>query len=420
MNDKAMWTRRPDETDDQYLWRLGSLKEAGLINLTWPQLAIVLNTYTPNLKQKLSAEDWVAKFNKLAEQIVSNDAMDVLTGADSVEEEVVEQLPVAVGGDLTIPDEEVQSFEAEKMLVRLRDARLALMRLVRTEARADSILSLFRDEIKKFDAKEAPVVQPVVDESFKAVYALLSDVHYGLSFSNAAGAYNSDIARERVMKYAAEIVNIGKLNNATVCYVSMLGDMISGNIHKPIQIENRESVIEQVVGVSELVADFIRVLADAFDYVYVNSVSGNHSRLESIAENAMRAEKLDSLVPWYCKTKLENVKNVVFEDNTVDATVCTFDICGKFFAGVHGDYDKDIEKSAMCFERLCGKPLDYMIVGHLHVPNILLKDRGYIRNGSVVGSGDEYTMKNRLFSNPYQICMTVGSNGVESIWPVQL
>lgn len=31
------------ETIEQFLWRLGSLKEQGTIHLTWPELAKVLN-----------------------------------------------------------------------------------------------------------------------------------------------------------------------------------------------------------------------------------------------------------------------------------------------------------------------------------------------------------------------------------------
>lgn len=91
----------------------------------------------------------------------------------------------------------------------------------------------------------------------KAVYAMLSDIHYGIAFDCYSGKYDSAIARERVMRYADEIIHVGRLHRASHCYVSLMGDLISGVIHTTIRVENRENLIEQVVGVSELVSDFL-------------------------------------------------------------------------------------------------------------------------------------------------------------------
>lgn len=53
------------------------------------------------------------------------------------------------------------------------------------------------------------------------------------------------------MHYADAIIRIGKDSGAKDCYVSLMGDLISGVIHTTIRIENRENLIEQVTGVSE-------------------------------------------------------------------------------------------------------------------------------------------------------------------------
>jgi hypothetical protein len=107
-----------------------------------------------------------------------------------------------------------------------------------------------------------------------------------MTFDNYFGRFNSDIAASRVMHYASEIVRIGKLNNASVCYVSLMGDMVSGTIHSTIRIENKENAIEQVIGVSELVSDFLHFLSGHFEKVYVNSVSGNHSRIDPKSDDS--------------------------------------------------------------------------------------------------------------------------------------
>lgn len=88
------------------------------------------------------------------------------------------------------------------------------------------------------------------------------------------------------MLYADSIIRIGKNAGAQDCYVSLMGDLISGVIHTTIRIENRENLIEQVVGVSELIAAFLQRLSTHFENVIVNSVDGNHSRVEFSADDA--------------------------------------------------------------------------------------------------------------------------------------
>jgi len=222
------------------------------------------------------------------------------------------------------------------------------------------------------------------------------------------------------MHYANSIIRIGKDSGAKDCYVSLMGDLISGVIHTTIRIENRENLIEQVIGVSELISAFLYRLATYFDNVIVNSVDGNHSRIDFSADDALRAEKLDALIPWYCKTKLQNLNNVHFIDNTLDSSIGSFGIFGKRYICVHGDMDNDLKASVQRIEPMFGSKIDYILAGHMHVAEARIENTGFIRNGSVCGSGDEYTVKKRLFGPPVQVCMVVSDEGVEAIHPVKL
>ena len=113
---------------------------------------------------------------------------------------------------------------------------------------------------------------------------MLSDIHYGISFNSSGGKYNPELAKERVMKYAEDIITIAINNNIYTCYVSLMGDLISGSIHQPIRIENREDIIHQVIGVSELVASFLYRLSQEFDVVYVNSCRFKCGRRAALRE----------------------------------------------------------------------------------------------------------------------------------------
>jgi len=422
---ESIYQKAYGETMEQYLWRLGNLKETGVISCTWDELAEAMNeAFCPDAPKNGSC--WRKRFRRIQDKMMNDNVIDLAEARQKLEP----AKPAPVQQLLEEPTEESEPAEgrmlnffqeAEKQRLRLRDERTSYNRLMRQSARADAILDLFKEEISRYPGNPPKPLDIQWDnENQRAIYALLGDIHYGSVFSNRGGSFSPEIAEKRIMNYAEEIVKLGQANSIHTCYVSLLGDLISGNIHQTVRAENRENVVAQVIGVSELVADFLYVLAQHFSEVHVNSVSGNHSRLDLCAEDALRAEKLDALIPWYCKTKLESQSNVWFYKNTIDETIADFGIFGKNYIAVHGDFDKDLDKTALQVERNTGVDVDYVVAGHLHVPSVTMKNTGFIRNGSVCGSGDEFTMKKRLFGPPCQVAMIVGADGVESIYPMAI
>lgn len=258
------------------------------------------------------------------------------------------------------------------------------------------------------------------ESSPRALYAMLSDIHFGLTFSSFYNQYSPEIAQRRVMAYAQRLCEIGDQHGVNTICVALLGDLVSGNIHLPIRLENRGNAISQVVGVSELIAAFLHHLAKHFAEVIVVDVSGNHSRLDQNPDNALRAERLDALIPWYCKAKLEKVENVKFSQSEIDPTISALEIYGKTYVAVHGDFDQDMKASALRISQLIGRKVDYFLAGHMHVADMRIEDVGYIRNGAVVTGGDEYTTKKRLFGPAVQVALLLSDQGVEAVCPVRL
>jgi len=423
MNEDLMMMQ-PGESVDDYLWRLGTMKEHGIIDLSWDELAVIMNAATSGLRSGMQESGWRKRFTKMKVEAemkrfkASPFTDDAVGPLDTWMDEDLKSDHTKGEDNLLTPKE----YAMEKLRTQIRDERSALRRIVRKEARTDNLMDLFEQAIKKYEPLSDETIDRIDAKPDRgtAIYALLSDVHYGITFSSIGGEYNSEIARKRVLQYAYEIINIADTNGAQTCYVTLLGDMISGMIHSAIRVENKENIIEQVVGASELTAEFLHILSENFSDVYVNSVSGNHSRLDLNADDALRAEKLDSLIPWYCKAKLADVANVIFSDEGPDSTIVARTIKGKTYVAVHGDMDKNLSVSASNIERKIGAHVDYILCGHLHVPEFRFEHTGFIRNGAVCGSGDEYTVKKRLFSPPAQVCMLVSDRGVEAVYPVML
>lgn len=387
--------RQEAETLEDYLWRLGTLKIDKEIENTWSELAGMMNEafslhYDESVYRK--------KYKKLQKAF------------ETVEDEQ----------DDSFSEMTQQSIaEMNRQRVRIRDERAAYSRQLMLDARFDSLL----DELKNEICKVKPIqIKPVTKNNHEpqAIYALLSDVHYGMCFDGFYGQYNPEIAKQRVMNYAAEIIDIGERNGIDHCYVSLMGDLISGSIHSTIKTENRDHVIAQIIGVSELIATFLHELCKHFTCVHVNNVSGNHSRLEQNPKHALRAERLDALIPWYCQAKLECISNIEFQSNSYDSTLATFDILGKTYVSVHGDLDDDMKQSSVRLSEMLGKQIDYMLLGHTHVAGCRFEKVGYIKNGAVLSGGDDYTVKKRLFGPAYQVCLICSQNGVDAMFPIRL
>lgn len=111
--------------------------------------------------------------------------------------------------------------------------------------------------------------------------AVLSDLQTG----KLTPDYNTDICRERVMRYAEKVVelaNIQRLHHpVTTCVVAMLGDMLEGVNIFPGQEWLIDSTLYAQVFKSTptIIVDFLRYLLAHFEKVEVHAVQGNHGRL---------------------------------------------------------------------------------------------------------------------------------------------
>ena len=371
------------EQEKDYLLRLGSLKEQGQIKITWDDLALLLNAAFRADTHYETESCWRKRYKRMAH---------------------TNEKPV-IGEEIHIMDSIIE-----------RDESARQRREARAETREADLIEKLLDATKK--AEPVKLIPRTNYIKNTAVIAMLSDIHYGMTFSGIGGSYNTKIAAQRVMDYANSIVDIGIGGGAKECYVLLMGDLISGMIKNTIRAENRENIVEQIVGVSELITAFILYISRYFDNVYVYSVNGNHSRVDLNADAGLRGERLDSLVPWYCKGRLSLVENVKFDLDALDSTVAAFDVYGKQYVCVHGDLDPNLRTSVQRLEPIIGRHIDYLLAGHLHVPYMNLENTGFIRNGCVCGSGDDYTVKKRLFSPASQVALIVDEDGVESIHPV--
>ena len=312
-------------------------------------------------------------------------------------------------------------LQAERQ--KFNDQRNAFNKLVRERSRQEElneilVKSIQEGDLPRLDYEFDPY--GVVTQSDNDLLVSLNDIHYGATVENYWNTYNSDICREMMCRYLDRIIQIARTHSSQNCIVWANGDEISGNIHKSITVTNKENVMEQIKGVSELIAEFIAELSKHFVTVTFVSVAGNHSRLDPNKDNALVSERLDDLIEWYLAARLQSFENVIIGGGEkVDETMYLIDVRGKTYCGVHGDFDGSPSK-IQALQTMARKPLYAVLSGHLH--HCKIDDVQGIRTimaGSFLGM-DDYCVQKRIYGRPEQMVCVCDETGVRCSYNVSL
>ena len=295
-----------------------------------------------------------------------------------------------------------QTRELEKQRIRIADERAALKRIVRDEARKDAVIDELKEQFAKMVTLPSSAVREIHPMTEGTILVVLSDWHIGMNFDSPYGKYNTEIATQYIYEYAEAVKEAAKTYKARNCFVVFAGDMISGIIHNTIRVANREELVSQVKIAAELSSVFINSISKSFEYIEVRNIGGNHSRV-SDKDDAMLGEMLDDIIPFYVKARIGDAPNVKVCERKYDTGFESFFIGNQHVLLVHGEFDNMNEVSIAKLERITGAPIDVLISAHLH-ENMFVDIGGahVIRGGCLPGSGDEYTLKKRLYCPPSQ------------------
>lgn len=320
-----------------------------------------------------------------------------------------------VSSDEILSELELKRIEFEKEKQRFFDQRVAYRKLVREDARKEEIYNIIEKAISSGNLPTIEYQYKPIEHTDNDLYISLNDIHYGADINNAWNKYNSDICKERLNEYINKILEIQKLHNSENCYVCANGDLVNGNIHPSVLVSNRENIIEQVMGVSECISQFLGELSNHFNNVVFTVVAGNHSRLNT-KDNSLKNERLDDLVPWYIKARLQNVSNIFFNDN-IDNTMSVLDIRGKKYLQIHGDYDSGKSAKQAC-ALMTGENIYAICCGHLHHNSMDYVDNiKVIMAGSFLGM-DDYCIAKRIIGIPQQLVCVCDNKGIRCSYDI--
>lgn len=392
--------KKENENYHQYIWRIDGLIQSGKYQ-NWREI-------TPMVNEVLFGDDESQYRDESAFRKAVKYARDFKdAGVFNNDNEYIEKL-------------RSEKRELERAKIQFRDERNAWNKQNYIDARVEEKLDALERELLSQGRINFETHDNVNIMSDNDILVILSDFHIGQCFHSMWGEYNSDIAKKRLNQLLNEVIAIQKVHNSECCYISLQGDMLSGNIHKTIQVTNRENVIEQIKIASELISSFSYELSKVFSKVFISSVVGNHSRMDR-KDESLHDERLDDVITWGIELSLKHIDNIFILKRNFDSGIAEMNIRNKTYIAVHGDYDRYSKTgvSGLCMHLGF---IPYAITyGHLHTCAVdEANGVKMIRGGSLAGSGDDYTIEKRLSGKPSQMVCVCNNKGVVCYYPIEL
>ena len=391
----------PEETEEQFLWRIGQMVDSGKIE-NWSSINDIVNKELGIDEDKWRDESSFRKryqaakkfYNGCFSKMESNEYQEKL---DAVNRELA------------------------RKTIQFRDQRNAWQRQNYADARVNETLNLLEERLSEIGKIEFEDYENLQINGDNDLICCLSDLHIGQTFDTNFGEYNTSIARKRLDNYLLEIVKIGRRHNSENVYLNLLGDQISGNIHLSIQVSNKENVIEQVKISAELIVNFAVELSKYFKRVFIIGVAGNHSRLISNKDKDIKDERLDSLITWIVEQMTNHIDNIVVLHRNLDSGISDLLVRNKTYISVHGDNDSMNSNSVGKLCMMLGFFPYAILSGHRHTPAYQeFNGVKYIQSGSLAGSGDDYTLSKRLSGKANQTVLVCSEKGIDAIYNVEL
>lgn len=311
-------------------------------------------------------------------------------------------------------------IEIKKQKIQLTDLRTNVNAKIRDLARTENVIDLMKNEIKELSNNKSFFNDyENISVGQNDMILCLGDWHYGIEINNAVNKYNTGICKERLNKLSDKVIQYGKENNIDKLYIACLGDLVSGEIHNTIKLDNQESVAKQVIQVSEILAQLVNKLAKHF-YCVLSIIQGNHDAIDMNKSDRLNRNNYTKLIKEIVRVRLDQLDNVLILDNEFnDGEVSCFNVKGLTVATCHGD-KIDKLKAKQQLEMVVGKPVQLILYGHVHNPqHYEINETSVYVIGSLSGT-DEYAMNRKLYTVPSQTILLVDDEGIKCSYDIKL
>lgn len=374
-----MLEKKENETTYEYGLRIIQSKCNNEIDLDWDEIVelLGLDCHRDSLRKAANVTPYsgvaVAKYyqDKIENMIVEN--------SDNVKA-LLEEI-------------KLEKKELYKERVKLSTVRSEINKQLRKDGRKE----LFYEEVlnavrsKSFDAPIYDLVKENLNSN-KEYIQLISDVHYGSTFDIGINKFSPQICEERFFDMYSQMKELIKEENICHIHVASQGDLVQGLLRITDLKLNSKSMIEQIIDISRIVANYLNNLSKHTDVTYYHTINANHSEFRALGTKSGELEEdVELLIGNFIKELLTNNKRV----NVIVASESVMDVnlCGYNIGILHGQNIKNKETFLRDLSATRHINYDYLLIGHIHHTTCTTVGTGYTGNAtqiisspSIVGS----------------------------------
>lgn len=368
--------RRENENSQQYVWRIGQLKDAGLIQDSWDQLTPTLNAATDSDK---CSDNWRKEYS-IAKRYYMNVFQSSIETEDSIKASILKK------------QAQTKNLETNKWL--------------REHARDELILEEIRGCVAEIANSNPLFIPEMIDSPTGKKVGVLcfGDEHFGTKFTvyglngEVINYYDDTVFYSRMNKLAEKTIQIIRANNLTDLYVFTFGDFADGILRTSQLLKLQYGIVESTIRYAEFLAEWLDMLSSEVR-IHFQTTPGNHTELRLIGQpkGTFTNENMDLVVRAFIKERMRDNPNFDMKENP---TGYIFEkIFGYNFLGVHGEItDANAVKN---FATAYDTKINYFMAGHKHhkMADEIGADVEFIGVPSIIGV-DPYAISLQVTSNP--------------------
>ena len=316
-----------------------------------------------------------------------------------------------------ISDIDKRMMDLRKEQQKFYDQRRELNKMLMSEARSEHLEDILKNSIESLDLSNMYNGSDIIlDTDETEAVLVFSDWHYGMTTDNIFNRYNTDICRGRVRTIVENAIKRIRLHKCDKLHIILLGDFVHGALRASTRVASEELVVDQLMNVSEILAQSINELSKYVNSVYVYSTYGNHARVTPEKKDSIHADNFERIVGWWLEQRFsDNAKIKIVYDECWEFIIAK--VCGHDLIAAHGDIDT-VKTSprllASLFHKEFGMDIEYIILGDKHHRESF-EELGVTSMicGALCGA-DDYANDKRLYSSPGQLLLIFNYDGLDA------
>lgn len=279
--------------------------------------------------------------------------------------------------------------------------------------RQDSRFELFYENVKDSIIRlKQPKLHRISIEESDTQYVLgFGDIHYGATYKSVNNEYSREECKRRfgvLLSYMEEFIESENISNLKIINVA---DTIQGILRMTDLQINDIPVVDSVVEISRILAEFLNELSASCTIEYYHAPQANHSQTRPLGSKAseVATEDMERIIINYVSDLLGNNEGVEvisnFEKDYVDIKIFDFEC----FA-THGHKIKNAKTAISDMSNRNRKFYSYAFLGHTHSANEIIVGEDEFSNKEVL------TIPAFIGSDPYADSLFVGSKGMAKLY----